>query len=242
MVLTLVFVESALQLIPKEIQSHPQIVEFAKRRQKNPSEILLDRSFHHAAMQRLPRSKRSVPPEKMGRPDIIHTSLLQVLETPLNWENKLRVFVHTQNDQAISINPKIRLPKNYTRFVGLIEQLFTERQVPKTGEPLLKVERIPLGGLVRKLEPTKVTAFSILGKPALSRDIADSVCKRREPLVMIGGFPRGHFTEPTRKLADELVSVDRESLDAWVVAGRFVYDFEWSLGLAKDRIEQSQHM
>ena len=240
MVLTLVFVESALQLIPKEIQSHPQIVEFAKRRQKNPSEILLDRSFHHPAMQLLPRSKRSVPPEKMGRPDIVHTSLLQVLETPLNWENKLRVFVHTQDDQVISINPKIRLPKNYTRFVGLIEQLFTERQVPKTGEPLLKVERMPLGGLLRKLEPTKVTAFSILGKPALLRDIADSVCKRREPLVMIGGFPRGHFTERTRKLADELVSVDRESLDAWVVAGRFVYDFECSLGLGRDRIKLQQ--
>lgn len=241
MVLTLVFVESALQLIPKEIQSHPQIVEYAKRRQKNPSEILLDRSFHHAAMQRLPRSKRSFSPEKMGRPDIIHASLLQVLETPLNWETKLRVFVHTQDDLSISINPGIRLPKNYTRFVGLIEQLFMEGQVPKTGEPLLKVERIPLGGLVRKLKPTKVAAFSILGKPALLRDVADSACKLKEPVVLIGGFPHGHFTEPTRGLADELVNVDRESLDACVVAGRFVYDFEWSLGLAKDRIKAQQH-
>jgi len=95
--------------------------------------------------------------------------------------------------------------------------------------------------LVRKLKPTKIAAFSILGKPALLRDVADSVCKLKEPVVLIGGFPRGHFTELTRRLADELVSVDRESLDACVVAGRFVYDFEWSLGLARDRIRAQQH-
>ncbi|MGA2461408.1 MAG: 16S rRNA methyltransferase [Candidatus Bathyarchaeia archaeon] len=241
LVLTLVFAESALQLIPKGIQSHPQIVQYAKRRQKTPPEVLLDRAFHHAAMQRIPRSNRSFPPETMGRPDIVHTSLLQVLETPLNWEGKLRVFVHTQDDQVISINPEIRLPKNYTRFVGLIEQLFSEGQVPKTGEALLSVEKMPLHGLLKKLNPSKIIAFSILGKPALMREVADSVCKLREPLAMIGGFPRGHFTESTRKQSQALVSVDPQSLDAWVVAGRFVYDFEWSLGLAEDRIKQSQH-
>ena len=54
-------------------------------------------------------------------------------------------------------------------------------------------------------------------------------------------LPAGHFTESTRKQSQALVSVDPQPLDAWVVAGRFVYDFEWSLGLAEDRIKQSQH-
>jgi rRNA small subunit pseudouridine methyltransferase Nep1 len=177
----------------------------------------------------------------MGRPDIIHTSLLQVLETPLNWENQLRIFVHTQDNQVISINPKVRLPKNYTRFVGLIEQLFTERQVPKTGEPLLSIEKMTLQGLLQRLKPARVVAFSTLGNRTIMRDLASSLSKLKEPLAMIGGFPRGHFTNSTSKLADDLVSVDPLSLDAWIVAGRFVYDFEWTLGITKDRVTRPRH-
>jgi rRNA small subunit pseudouridine methyltransferase Nep1 len=192
-------------------------------------------------MQRLRRSNRSFPPEKMGRPDIVHTSLLQVLETPLNWEKQLRVLVHTQDDWVITINPKVRLPKNYTRFVGLIEQLFGAGQVPETGESLLTVQKQTLQDLLLKLKPSKIIAFSILGKPAIMREVADSICRLEEPLAMIGGFPRGHFTEPTSKLAEDLVKVDHQSLDAWVVAGRFVYDFEWSLGLSKQRIRRPEH-
>jgi hypothetical protein len=29
-------------------------------------------------------------------------------------------------------------------------------------------------------------------------------------------------------------------LDAWVVAGRFVYDFEWAIGIAQGRVKHSQ--
>jgi rRNA small subunit pseudouridine methyltransferase Nep1 len=240
MALTLALVESALQLAPKEIQSHPQIKHYAKRRQKHPEEVLLDRAFHHAAMQTLARSRYPIPVEKMGRPDIVHTTLLQILETPLNWEGHLNVFVHTQDEHVISINPKVRLPKNYVRFVGLIEQLFAQKQVPKKGDPLLRIERMTLQRLIRKLEPTKILGFSILGKPALMRNIADSTSKLKTPLAFIGAFPRGHFSEQTRRLMDETFSVDRQSLDAWVVAGRFVYDFEWSISLAKERIKPAK--
>ncbi len=238
--MTLALVESALQLVPEEIHRHPQIKQYAKRRQKRADEVLLDRAFHHAAMQRLARTRYSIPVEKMGRPDIVHNTLLQILETPLNWEGYLRVFVHTQDDHVISINPKVRLPKNYVRFVGLIEQLFAQKQVPKKGEPLLRIENMPLQRLVGRLGPTKVLAFSILGKPALIRNVADSASKLKEPLAFIGAFPRGHFTEETRRLAEEIFRVDQQSLDTSIVAGRFVYDFEWSIGLAKDRIKPAQ--
>jgi len=237
MVLTIVLVESALQLVPREIQSHPQIKQYAKRRQKGAEEVLLDRAFHHAAMQKLARRGYPIPVEKMGRPDIVHNTLLQILETPLNWEGRLRVFVHTQDDHVISIDPKVRLPKNYVRFVGLIEQLFAQKRVPREGEPLLRVETSSLQDLVRKLSPTKVLGFSTSGKPALMRTIADRASKLSDPLAFIGAFPRGHFTEETRRSLDETFSVDRESLDAWVVAGRLVYDFEWSIGVAKNRIK-----
>jgi len=238
MTLTLALVESALQLVPEEIQAHPQIKEYAKRRRKSPEEVLLDRAFHNAAMQRLARTHYKIPSEKMGRPDIVHNTLLQILETPLNWEGHLRTFVHTQDDYIVSINPKVRLPKNYVRFVGLVEQLFAEGQVPGKGEPLLSIEKMPLRQLVGRLRPTKVLGLSMLGKPMLLREVAQYASGLKDPLIALGGFPRGHFAERTRQLVSEMFRVDPRSLDAWVVAGRFVYDFEWSIGLAKNRLKQ----
>jgi len=236
MSLTLVFVEAALQTVPDEIRSHPQIKRYARKREKPPEAVLLDRAHHHSAMKSL---ARATLPEKMGRPDIIHNSLLQVLETPLNWENKLSVFVHTQEEKLITINPKIRLPKNYVRFVGLIEQLFANNRVPVEGEPLLTLERITLKQFIEK-HASRPIGFSRIGNPELLRNVADSAAKLPVPIVFIGAFPRGHFTETTRGLLSQIYSVDKCSLDTWVVAGRFVYDFEWSIGLAQKRLERGK--
>jgi rRNA small subunit pseudouridine methyltransferase Nep1 len=236
--LNLALVESALQLVPQEIQSDPQIKKYAARRLKKPEEVLLDRAFHHEAMQRLARKRPRLAIERMGRPDIVHTTLLQVLETPLNWENQLRVFIHTQEDYVISINPKIRLPKNYVRFVGLIEQLFAEKRVPERGDPLMELERCTVQRLINRVRPGRVLGFSILGQPILLRTVAEETAGMVNPLVFIGGFPRGHFSDNTRRALNSTFKVDRERLDAWIVAGRFVYDYEWAIGLAQERIKR----
>ena len=204
---------------------------------KEPSELLLDRAFHHAAMQKLARKGYPSPVEKMGRPDIVHTTLLQILETPLNWENQLEVFVHTQDDYVISINPKIRLPKNYLRFVGLIEQLFAERRVPEKGDALMELERSSVQRLARNVGASEVLGFSVLGRPDLMRKVAEYAGTLTDPLVLIGGFPRGHFTDEIKRVLNSTFRVDRQSLDAWVVAGRFVYDLEWALGIAQQRVQ-----
>ena len=236
MSLTLVFVEAAMQRVPDEIRSHPQIRRYASKRRKSPDEVLLDRAFHHSAMKQLSRTSRRVSPEKMGRPDIVHSALLQVLETPLNWENYLKVIIHTQDGHLITINPKIRLPKNYTRFIGLVEQLFSEKRVPLDGEPLLRIEEASLEQCVKRVAPSKVVGFTRIGKPELLRNVATSTAKATNPMIFIGAFPRGHFTENTNRLMNEAYSVDNHSLNTWIVAGRFVYDFEWSIGIAEKRL------
>lgn len=236
MTLTLALVESALQLVPEEAQSHPQIKRYAARRQKEAGEVLLDRAYHHAAMRSLAARKYPIPTERMGRPDIVHNALLQVLETPLNWEGQLRVFVHTQDQQIITINPKTRLPKNYLRFVGLTEQLFAERKVPSEDDALLSIKKGGVRDLIEMAKPKRVVGFSRLGRPALLREVANRVSKFEAPMALIGGFPRGHFTDETSRLINDLYRIDRASLDAWVVAGRFIYDYEWSIGLAQNRV------
>ena len=74
----------------------------------------------------------------------------------------------------------------------------------------------------------------------IMRDIAHEASEAESPLAFIGGFPRGHFTDETRRLLDVIYCVDHDSLDAWVVAGRFVYDFEWAIGVAQGRLKDRQ--
>jgi rRNA small subunit pseudouridine methyltransferase Nep1 len=78
--------------------------------------------------------------EKRGRLDIVHFALLEALGSPLNREGLLQTYVHTINDYVITVNPETRLPRNYNRFVGLMEQLFESYRVPPTGQILLKLE------------------------------------------------------------------------------------------------------
>ena len=49
--LSLVIAESALELVPLELQKHNSVIASARRFNKKPSEILLDISWHFAAMK-----------------------------------------------------------------------------------------------------------------------------------------------------------------------------------------------
>ena len=49
--ISLVLSESALELVPYELEKHPSVISNAKKLGKHPSEILLDNSWHFAAMK-----------------------------------------------------------------------------------------------------------------------------------------------------------------------------------------------
>ena len=228
--LIFVLVESALELVPKELSNHPAIVGHARRRGITPKEVLLDRSYHHNAMENLRNSK------KRGRPDIVHMTLLEVLGSSLNNEGLLRTYVHTVNDRLIEMSSKVRLPRNYNRFVGLFEQLFKLGKVPKEGEFLLSIHKEKLKSLIERLAPSKVVAFSTIGRFETLRSVGRQIVKEAKPLVMVGGFPHGHSTNETLNLADDIISIDMEVLEAHIVASRIIYEYEVAIGLDRKRI------
>ena len=223
--LKIVIAESALELIPKSLWNNPVILKSAKKRGKKPSEMLLDVSIHYQAMKELPdRFKR-------GRPDIIHITLLNLLESPLNKEGLLHVYVHTYNDLVIFIRPDIRLPKNYNRFVGLMEQLLVEGKVPPDTEtPLMYVKNLKLKDLIRSLDVEQTILLDEKGKYMRLRDIANKIFEKRS-VVIIGGFQEGEFSDETYNLADEIISIYNKPLTTWIVASRIVEAYEESLGV-----------
>ena len=176
--------------------------------------------------------------DKRGRPDIVHFALLEALGSPLNKERLLQVYVHTLNDYVIRVNPEARLPRNYNRFVGLLEQLFGLGRVPSRGEPLLKLERKGLPQLLDEIETDYVMAFSRNGSPNTLEKAVFKLLDKERPAVIIGGFPRGHFSETTIKLASEVVSIDPEMLETWTLTSRVVYEYERAISLHEKRLKQ----
>jgi len=231
--LTLALVESALETIPKSLWEHGSIQKYAQLRRRHPRFIVLDRSYHHSAMKTLELG------EKRGRPDIVHFALLEALGAPLNKERLLQVYVHTFNDCVISVNPETRLPRNYNRFVSLMEQLFEFGQIPPKGaeKPLLTLRQQTLTQLMRKIQPSYILALSRIGKPETLEASVSKLTEEKRPVVIVGGFPHGHFSKATAKLANNMVCIDREMLETWTVVSRVIYEFEHILSLPKKRLE-----
>lgn len=219
--LNLVLVEAALETVPRSIIRHPSVRRNAKRRGKKPEETLLDRSLHHAAMRGLVNS------HKRGRPDIVHFCLLEALGTPLNREGMLRLFVHTYGGYKIEVSPEARLPRDYTRFCGLMEQLFAERRVPPGAEePLLELDSLSLRDLMGQICASRVTALTSRGHSTTLEETCRRLARDEKPAVFIGAFPSGPMGEGILSLSNEALSIYPEPLDAWIVTSRLIYEFE----------------
>ena len=214
--LNFVLAESALELVPKEIRKLPAVTSDAKRRQKDASEVLLDRSFHHSAMGRLKDS------EKRGRPDLVHVTLLDVTGTPVYLDGMARVFVHTFDDVVLEFAEKTRIPKNYLRFRGLMEEALVER--PKDG--LIRVYPMKVRDLVRRISSDLVVGLSVQGKQLSMEELAQMTSSAKEPTVLVGGFPHGHFAPETISACDQLIRIHSKPLEAHVVASRLFYEVE----------------
>jgi len=54
------------------------------------------------------------------RPDIAHQCLLMLMDSPLNRAGLLQVYIHTEKNVLIEINPQTRIPRTFKRFAGLM--------------------------------------------------------------------------------------------------------------------------
>lgn len=205
-----------MELIPKEIRSRPAVVSDSKRRGRHAGEILLDRSFHHSAMLSLRDS------EKRGRPDLVHVAVLAVTGTPLYLEGNVKLFIHTYPDVVLEIPEKTRLPKNFIRFRGLMEEALGG----DSHGGLIQVRNMGIKELIRDIGAKRVVALSVQGKASSAEQLARQIIGERDPCVIVGGFPRGHFTKDTLAQAEEVVRIDSRPLEAHVVASRVVYEVE----------------
>ena len=87
-----------------------------------------------------------------------------------------------------------------------------------------------LKDLLRKISPDYVVVLTTLGSPKPMDEVAVELSHSKRPALLVGGFPVGHFSDKTMKLASDRFRIDRRSLEAWTVVGRAVYDYEKAIG------------
>ncbi len=155
--ISLILSESALELVPSELKHHPSVISHARKLGKNTSEILLDNSWHFAAMKGI---RNEI---KRGRPDLVHFSILEATTIPLYLQNKMKIFVHTIDDKIIYFGQNVHVPKSYHRFEGLIEKLYQEKKIITNNDVLLEIKEKTFLELIDEINPSKVIGFSTKG-------------------------------------------------------------------------------
>lgn len=81
-----------------------------------------------------------------ARPDITHQCLLMLMDSPLNRAGLLHVYIHTERNVLIEINPQTRIPRTFKRFAGLMVQLLHKLSIHAANGPikLMKVIKNPV--------------------------------------------------------------------------------------------------
>ena len=216
--LTLILAESSLEIIPNELQNHPSVTSYCKRFRKKSNQVLLDNSWHFGAMKGIDNEI------KRGRPDIIHLALLAICSSPLYQEKKIRVFIHTINNQVITLGDQVRLPKSYHRFQGVIEKLFKEKKIVLSDSQVMELEDMEFEELLNKIKPEKIIGFSTEGSDSTfeksAKTITDNSC------IVIGGFQKGHYSDRIKNEFHQIERLSSSSLETHVVLSRLIYEYE----------------
>jgi len=221
-----IFVEAALELVPRELLGSRDVIASARRRGVDPSRMLLDISYHYRAMR-----KHLADWYRRGRPDIIHTSLLVLSSSPLWGLGVIGAVVETRHGLVL-FKSGVRIPRNYNRFVGLMEQVLVEGSAPPgSSDPLVRLERVDLLEYLARLSPEYVVLLDEKGR----REDPVSLCRRiassRLSAILIGGFQRGEFSERILSQGFDRVSIYGESLDTWAVVCKVNSLLERELGV-----------
>ena len=231
--ISLIIAEASIETVPKQIASHPAVKNHAQKLGKNPREILLDRSYHHAAMLRAGLESYW----KRGRPDIIHFALMEALSTPLFLKSMLKVYIHTVTDKIILIGDNLRIPKSYFRFEGIMMNLFKEKVIKSADGNNILLElhdNITFEEFIKnEVRPDKLIGLSSNGVQSTAEEIVSrNIIKNDHHFAfVIGGFPRGHFSDHTSKMFSCSYSIGEFKLEAHTVIARILYECEKVLAL-----------
>ncbi|KAG0435551.1 Ribosomal RNA small subunit methyltransferase NEP1 [Dictyocoela muelleri] len=148
------------------------------------------------------------------RIDILHQSLLSILDSPLCKKGFIEIYVISRKNIIIEVSKKIRLPRTCERFKKIINDLLLNKKLKNKNEVLMRIiEKIDFNGY-------KKICCSVKGDPV---EINDGNYAIHVNMIQRGDDYVGNV--------DLMWRVGNIELTAHVVCSRICAKFEDFLGL-----------
>ena len=192
---TIILVDSELERIPEGVQVKPRCDINTK---------VLESYLHKDVLATMPEGSRR------GRPDMVHGFLNLCQSSIANKRGHLRVFVHTRNDEILTIGQKAHVPQNYLEYLGFMDELLEKGKIG-SGEEEISISKGTYLELMDRINVDVTVVMSPQGRHTPLRDLL-SATGAEEAAVVIGGFAEGRFRSPVFDMADYKVSLGPELL------------------------------
>ena len=88
----------------------------------------------------------------------------------------------------------------------------------------MKIKDMTFDQLLHEINPKRIIGLSSLGIPSTCENVAKKLTD--DSCIVIGGFPKGHFSAEIKKRFEYTVNVGLTSLEAHVVISRILYEYE----------------
>ncbi|KAL3858248.1 hypothetical protein ACJMK2_012845 [Sinanodonta woodiana] len=160
------------------------------------------------------------------RPDIVHQCLLMLMDSPLNRAGLLQVYVHTERNVLIEINPQTRIPRTFDRFCGLMVQLLHKLSIHAADGPqkLLKIIKNPITDHL-PIGCKKISTSFHADKLSDPRELVPT----DEPIVIVVGA-MAHGSVDT-DYTEQAVSISNYPLSAALTCAKICTAFEEKWGI-----------
>ncbi|MFX1504013.1 MAG: hypothetical protein ACFFDH_23830, partial [Promethearchaeota archaeon] len=116
--------------------------------------------------------------------------------------------------------------RNYNRFKGLMAKLLIEGSIETETSKLITSFKGSLKELISKFEDSDLFLFSSKGK--LINNYKELFIKdiTKNYVALVGGFQKSSFSKDILNLSENLISISKHPLDAWVVTSRIITYYE----------------
>ena len=169
------------------------------------------------------------------RPDILHQELLALIDSPLNKAGRLQIYIHTASHVLIEVNPKVRIPRTFKRFSGLMVQLLHKLKIRSStnSDVLLKVIKNPFANHIPA--GAHVYGFSVGGDLYNPRNFAEMALEDDDdgvPLVLVlGAMATGSIKVEDHPYIEKMVSVSNYPLSGAAALSRICGAIESHWGI-----------
>ncbi|XP_053680826.1 ribosomal RNA small subunit methyltransferase NEP1 [Anopheles nili] len=161
------------------------------------------------------------------RPDITHQSLLMLMDSPLNRAGLLQVFVKTEKNVLIEIDPQTRIPRTFRRFGGLMVQLLHKFSI-RAAESQKKLMRIVKNPITNHL-PVGCRKLAMSYSAKEVKNAKELVPAVDEPLaVVVGAFAHGNLN---LDYTEDTISISNYPLSAALTCTKLCSAFEEVWGI-----------